>query len=77
MIYPWTESFTQPLPVFDFTSSKELKLWVVPFCIKSRKLLLPETSPLGRCLYGSETREFLERDRFQAELKEWRPLTLI
>ncbi|CAI8969342.1 5-methylcytosine-specific restriction enzyme subunit McrC [Pseudomonas sp. IT-232MI5] len=60
LIYPWTESFTQPLPVFDFTSSKDLKLWVVPFCIKSRKLLLPETSPLGRCLYDSETREIVE-----------------
>lgn len=60
LIYPWTESFTQALPVFEFSSSKDLKLWVVPFCFESRKLLLPEISPLGWCLYGSETREIVE-----------------
>jgi 5-methylcytosine-specific restriction enzyme subunit McrC len=60
LIYPWTESFTQPLPVFDFSSSNDLKLWVVPFCFESRTLLLPEISPLGLCLYGSKACETVE-----------------
>nr|WP_315445347.1 McrC family protein [uncultured Pseudomonas sp.] len=50
LIYPWTDSFAEPLPVFDFTSSDDLKLWVLPFCIESKKLLLPEQSPLEQCL---------------------------
>ena len=50
LIYPWTGSFTEPLPVFEFSSSDTLKLWVLPFCFESCKLLLPETSPLEQCL---------------------------
>jgi len=49
LIYPWTDSFSEPLPVFDFSSSDDLKLWVLPFCMESNKLLLPEQSPLDRC----------------------------
>ena len=50
LIYPWTGSFTEPLPVFDFSSSDTLKLWVLPFCFESCKLLLPEMSALDQCL---------------------------
>lgn len=48
LIYPWTESFCEPLPVFDFKSAEGLKLWILPFCLERSKLLLPEASPLGR-----------------------------
>ena len=43
LIYPKTESFTGPLPVFDFPKAKEegMRLWVVPFCLKARRLELP------------------------------------
>lgn len=42
LIYPRTDSFQQPLPVFDFPKASDLRLWVLPFCLKSRKLLIPE-----------------------------------
>lgn len=42
LVYPKTAAFDQPLPVFEFPKSAGLKLWVLPFCLKNRKLLLPE-----------------------------------
>lgn len=42
MVYPQTDSFTQALPVFTFTSHSKLRLWVVPFCLERNVLLLPE-----------------------------------
>lgn len=42
LIYPKTESFTEPLPVFDFPKANGLRLWVLPFCLKSRLLKLPD-----------------------------------
>ncbi|ABA74402.1 McrC family protein [Pseudomonas fluorescens] len=50
LIYPWTDSFAEPLPVFHFSSSNDLKLWVLPFCIENRRLLLPEQSVLDKYL---------------------------
>ncbi|WP_236178559.1 MULTISPECIES: McrC family protein [Pseudomonas] len=50
LIYPWTESFAEPLPVFHFSNSNDLKLWVLPFCIENRRLLLPEQSVLDKYL---------------------------
>lgn len=41
LIYPKTDSFAQPLPVFDFPKCEGLHLWVIPFCMQTRKLLLP------------------------------------
>lgn len=42
LIYPRTASFDRPLPVFDFPKTDGLRLWVLPFCLRSRRLLLPE-----------------------------------
>lgn len=42
LIYPKTENFTQPLPVFEFPKMKALRLWVLPFCLQSKRLLIPE-----------------------------------
>jgi len=45
LVYPLTEVFEQALPVFDFPHAAELRLWVVPFCLKTRTLKLPGTQP--------------------------------
>ena len=45
LIYPKTAAFEQPLPVFKFTKSDELRLWVLPFCLDSRQLRYPNGAP--------------------------------
>jgi len=40
LIYPRTEVFGCALEVFDFPGSSDLRLWVVPFCLETRKLWL-------------------------------------
>ncbi|WP_048440636.1 hypothetical protein [Caenimonas sp. SL110] len=42
LIYPKTETFSGPLPEFRFPVSNGLVLWVLPFCIEQRELLLPD-----------------------------------
>jgi len=44
LIYPLTETFTKPLNHFDFVFPGEstFKLWVLPFCLNSKKLSIPE-----------------------------------
>lgn len=46
LIYPKTDSFSLPLQVFDFPKSAGLHLWVLPFCISTSKLILPDTGQL-------------------------------
>lgn len=46
LIYPKTNTFNQPLPVFEFPKSKGLRLWVLPFCLKNRALILPTSGEL-------------------------------
>lgn len=46
LIYPKTDSFTAPLPVFRFSESPDLNLWVLPFCLECRKLLIQPDHPL-------------------------------
>lgn len=41
LIYPKTTAFDAPLPVFKFPKSEGLRLWVLPFCLRSRRLLPP------------------------------------
>lgn len=38
LIYPRTDAFAEPLPVFDFPKSGALRLWVLPFCLRDRRL---------------------------------------
>lgn len=45
LIYPLTEVFEQALPVFDFPHAPGLRLWVVPFCLKTRTFRAPLTGP--------------------------------
>ena len=44
LIYPKTDDFAEPLPVFEFLKPHRMSLWVLPFCLKKRQLILP-TSP--------------------------------
>jgi len=46
LIYPKTDSFDCPLPVFNFPKCPDLRLWVLPFCLKTRKLLIPAEATL-------------------------------
>ena len=41
LIYPTTDAFTEPLPVFNFTKADGMRLWVLPFCIDEDLLKLP------------------------------------
>jgi 5-methylcytosine-specific restriction enzyme subunit McrC len=49
LIYPRTDRLTEALPVFDFNSGTGLRLWVLPFCLASRKLYLPDEAPFLPC----------------------------
>jgi 5-methylcytosine-specific restriction enzyme subunit McrC len=49
LIYPRTATFAQPLPVFEFPKIDGLRLWVLPFCLRSRRLLLPEEGGCWAC----------------------------
>lgn len=49
LIYPKTDSFTQPLPVFEFPKTPGLRLWVLPFCLTSRKLIVPQDPQMSAC----------------------------
>lgn len=48
LIYPQTDAFGEPLPVFDFPKIKGMRLWVLPFSLKKRQLLIPSTSDFSR-----------------------------
>ncbi len=47
LIYPKTAAFDQPLPVFDFPKSEGLRLWVLPFCLTSRRVAVPRDAPFA------------------------------
>jgi len=55
LIYPRTAMFDQPLPVFEFPKVEGLRLWVVPFCLKSRELMIPDGAPYASS-FNSEIR---------------------
>ncbi|MGY2320735.1 McrC family protein [Pseudomonas azotoformans] len=46
LIYPKTEAFSQPLAVFEFPKSPGLRLWVLPFCLHTKQMLLPTCGSL-------------------------------
>lgn len=53
LIYPMTEAFKKPLPVFEFSSSPKLLLWVLPFCLKSKVVMLPKENALAKFFENS------------------------
>jgi len=46
LIYPKTDAFLLPLKTFDFPKNAGMHLWVLPFCISTSTLILPETGQL-------------------------------
>jgi 5-methylcytosine-specific restriction enzyme subunit McrC len=54
LIYPKTAAFDQPLPVFEFPKIEGLRLWVLPFCLKTRRIAIPNGAPFGDAfMHGS------------------------
>jgi 5-methylcytosine-specific restriction enzyme subunit McrC len=47
LVYPKTSNFYEPLPMFEFLNDRDLRLWVVPFCLKSGKLNVPTGAPFA------------------------------
>ena len=66
LVYPRTAAFDQPLPVFEFPKSTGLKLWVLPFCLKGKRLLLPSGSGFEALFDGHGSR--LRNGRDAAEV---------
>lgn len=46
LIYPCTDAFNKALPVFEFPKPSGLRLWVLPFCLTDKRLLLPPCGSL-------------------------------
>jgi len=51
LIYPRTGAFDQPLEVFQFHNAENLRLWILPFCLKSKILLAPANEPVFQELF--------------------------
>lgn len=49
LIYPKTDAFHKALPVFEFPKADGLRLWVLPFCLRDKSLLLPLCGSLDAC----------------------------
>lgn len=47
LIHPKTSDFDSPLPVFEFPKTPGLRLWVLPFCLKARRLEIPPETPIS------------------------------
>lgn len=62
LIYPKTAAFDQPLPVFEFPKSEELRLWVLPFCLTSRRLAVPRDAPFADAFAYSGTAEAVDAE---------------
>lgn len=52
LIYPKTDDFTDALPVFNFPKTSGMRLWVLPFCLKERRLKLPAFTELESIFVG-------------------------
>lgn len=46
LIYPKTDDFEEPLAKFVFLQNNKLNLWVLPFCLKTSRLILPDCGSL-------------------------------
>lgn len=60
LIYPKTAAFDQPLPVFEFPKSEGLRLWVLPFCLTSRRLAVPRDAAFAEAFAGSGSAEAVD-----------------
>ncbi|WP_417473312.1 McrC family protein [Luteimonas mephitis] len=53
LIYPKTAAFDQPLPVFEFPKIKGLRLWVLPFCLSTRRIAIPGGASFAGAFTGA------------------------
>jgi len=60
LIYPKTTAFDQPLQVFKFPKSEGLRLWVLPFCLTSRRLAVPSDAPFAEAFADSGSAEAVD-----------------
>jgi 5-methylcytosine-specific restriction enzyme subunit McrC len=67
LVYPRTKSFNEPLPVFEFPKSDGLRLWVLPFCLASRRLEIPEATSVARAFTVTRSPTASAGDMFSAE----------
>lgn len=52
LVYPKTTTFDRPLSVFEFPKPGGLRLWALPFCLKSRRLSVPDDAPFSANFLG-------------------------
>jgi 5-methylcytosine-specific restriction enzyme subunit McrC len=62
LIYPKTAALCRPLPVFEFPKSEGLRLWVLPFCLTSRRLVIPRDAPFAEAFVDSDAAESVEAE---------------
>lgn len=60
LIHPKTAAFDQPLPVFEFLKSEGLRLWVLPFCLTSRRLAIPRDASFAAAFADSGAAEAVD-----------------
>ncbi len=65
LIYPKTDAFSQALPVFEFPKSENLRLWVLPFCLQRRELILPACGSLD-AMFARRSSPMVERNTIMA-----------
>lgn len=53
LVFPRTDTFQMPLPVFDFPKPGGVRLWVVPFCLDSRRIAVHQDSVLAAWLHDA------------------------
>ncbi len=51
LIYPKTADFDNPLNVFKFPESEKMRLWVLPFCLDKKYLIVPTCGTLNKYLH--------------------------
>lgn len=56
LVYPRTDVFNQALPVFEFPKTEAVRLWVLPFCLRERKLVLPACGSLDEFFVAGTSR---------------------
>lgn len=67
LIFPRTDAFDRALPVFDFPKSMGLRLWVLPFCLREKVLILPTCGCLdARFSVGQSMHTDSKRDGLSA-----------
>jgi 5-methylcytosine-specific restriction enzyme subunit McrC len=49
LVYPRTSVFTAPANCFEFTATPQLRLWLLPFCLDTQRLILPADAPFAAC----------------------------